>query len=168
MLRLLRESPLSGYTLFLAASPAVRFSSGCSCGELADVQTKRKGLRHWLRSSRQLLRGSQQRGCVHRRSPLMRSPLLRFQAPAAPRRAAGFFGFGRSMSRLIERITQPTSGWSMLIKPILSASATNTIPLATGAVNASFWCIPETGIGRGAKASWQSGKPQWRRSIALG
>ena len=38
-------------------------------------------------------------------------------------------------------------GWSTLIKPILSASATNTIPLATGAVNASFWCIPETGIG---------------------
>jgi len=30
---------------------------------------KEEGLRHWLRSSHQLLRGSQQRGYVHHRSP---------------------------------------------------------------------------------------------------
>jgi|SRR5215469_11157375 len=55
------------------------------------TNTKLKGLRHWLRSSRQLLRGSQQRGCVHRPSPLMRSPLSRFQTPTAPRRVSRFF-----------------------------------------------------------------------------
>ncbi len=53
--------------------------------------------------------------------PLMRLPLLRFQTPAAPRRAVGFFGFGGSTSRLVERITQPTSGWSILFGPTLSA-----------------------------------------------
>jgi hypothetical protein len=71
--------------------------------------TKLKGLRHWLRSSRQLLRGNSQRGCMHRRSPLMRSPLSRFQTPTAPRRSVGFFGFGCPASCLTERITQPTS-----------------------------------------------------------
>ena len=79
---------------------------------------KKEGLRFWLRSSYQLLRGSWQRGCVHRRSPPMRSPLLRFQTPSAPRRAVGFFEFGGSRSCLYERVTRPTSDWSPLFGPV--------------------------------------------------
>jgi len=55
------------------------------------MQEKWKRLWHWLCSSRQLLRGSQQRGCMHRHSPLMRSPLSQFQTPTAPRRVSRFF-----------------------------------------------------------------------------
>jgi len=58
---------------------------------LSCESTKRKRLRHWLCSSRQLLRGSQQRGCMYHRSPLMRSLLSQFQTPTAPRRVSRFF-----------------------------------------------------------------------------
>jgi hypothetical protein len=61
--------------------------------------------------------------------PLMRSPLLRFQAPAAPREAVGFFGFGGSASRLAKRITRPTSDWSILLGPTLSTVDNSTLLL---------------------------------------
>jgi hypothetical protein len=93
----------------------------CSALSVGLRAREKEGLRHWLRSSCQLLRGSPQRGYGYRHSPLMRSPLLRFQTPTAPRRAVGFFGFGGSTSCLAEGITQPTSDWSILLGPILSA-----------------------------------------------
>src|SRR5208282_3868637 len=72
---------------------------------------KIKEPRHWLRSSRQLLRRS---GATWIRAPsrsLMRSLLSQYQTPASPRRFVGFFGSGRRASRPALRITQLTSGW---------------------------------------------------------
>jgi hypothetical protein len=57
---------------------------------------KLKGLRHWLWSSRQLLRGSQTTWTHVPSQPSMRSLLSQFQTPTEPRRTVGFFGSGRS------------------------------------------------------------------------
>src|SRR2546425_657501 len=57
--------------------------------------------------------GALQRGTVHRRSPLMRSPLSRSQTPTAPRRAVGFFRSGGATGCPAVLITQPTSDWQL-------------------------------------------------------
>ncbi len=75
----------------------------------------------------------------------MRSPLLRLQTPAAPRRAVGFFGF------VAQRVTSPSGSPSLLrISQCYSnqsfrpTSTTTIAPLRTE-VNAAIWCIPRNG-----------------------
>jgi len=103
--------------------------------------TKLKGLRHWLRSSHRLLRGSQQRGDVHRPNPLMRSLLSQFQTPAPPRRVSRLF-----------RVWQPDelprrpnhSAYfglaTFLLKPTLSAVDGHKLNVTHVTVNAAIWC----------------------------
>src|ERR1700722_13022507 len=43
--------------------------------------------------------------------PSMRSLLSQFQTPTTPRRAVGFFGYGRSLGHPNELITQLTLDW---------------------------------------------------------
>jgi len=84
------------------------------------VRDKIKRLRHWLCSSRQLLRGSRAAWRHAPSQPLMRSLLSQFQTPTAPRRAVGFFGFGSPASCLAAPITQFTLGGHDLFWPTLS------------------------------------------------
>jgi len=91
---------------------------------------KNEELRCWLRSSPQTLAREL---VAWKRAPsqlLMRSPLLRFQTPAAPREAVGFFGFGGSASCLAKGITRPTSDRSMLLGPTLSTVDSITLRLS--------------------------------------
>jgi hypothetical protein len=86
-----------------------------------------KGLRHWLCSSRWLLRGSQRRGTGTVTAP---DAITAFAVPNpnASRKAVGFFGSGCPASCLVGLITQPTSDWPLIRKPTLSAvDARNTM-----------------------------------------
>jgi hypothetical protein len=71
----------------------------------------------------------------------MRSPLSRSQTPTAPRRAVGFFGFGRSPSRLGSPITQPTLDWPRFIlgQPF-QPSTEAKVNVRLKNVNAAFRC----------------------------
>ena len=121
------------YRNFLAVRFRVRIVGGQNC--------KLKGLRHWLRSSRQLLRGSQQRGDMHRHSPLMRSPLSQFQTPAHPRRSSRFFRVWSSNG--LPRCTGSPSllrTGKILFKPTLSAVDGSYPNILIKNVNAAFRC----------------------------
>jgi len=63
------------------------------------------------------VRGSQQRGRMHRHSPLMRSLFSQFQTPTAPRRAVGFFRSGCPSGCPAWLITQSTSGQQFYSRP---------------------------------------------------
>lgn len=82
---------------------------------------KIKRLRHWLWSSRQLLRESQQRGRMYRHSPrcdhCFRSSRPRQHLAAL----VGFFGSGCPLGCPSKHITQPTSDWLSIRMPTLSA-----------------------------------------------
>ena len=74
----------------------LRLDAGLKASSTRSLRKRRtdrkwKRLRLWLCSSRRLLRGSPQRGCMHRRSLLMRSPLSRFQTPADTSQCSRFF-----------------------------------------------------------------------------
>ena len=102
---------------------------------------KIKRLRHWLCSSCQLLRGS---GAAWRHAPsqpLMRSLLSQFQTPTAPRRAVGFFGFGRLPGYPFRRITRSTSDWpSFNLGQPFRPSTFAKLNALTLNVNAAFRC----------------------------
>ena len=68
------------------------------------------------------------------RSPPMRSPLLRYQIPAAPFGAVGFFGSGRPA---MDQADRPAYfGLADYVRqPILSANVIFRISLGTGRVN---------------------------------
>jgi len=83
------------------------------------------------RSSCRLLRGSQQRGRMHRHSPLMRSLFSQFQTPTAPRRAVGFFRSGCPSGCPAWLITQSTSG-QQFYSPSNSAFASRHARLEHG------------------------------------
>ena len=78
---------------------------------------------------------------MHRHSPLMRSLLLQFQTPTAPRRAVGFFGSGRPTGcpAKLDHSTYFGLAKFYFSQPFRSSTRPTLVPRRI-AVNACFWC----------------------------
>lgn len=98
--------------------------------------------------------------------PLMQSLLSQSQAPAAPRRASGFFRFGGPSGYPEELIAQPTSVWivTYAIQPF-----SRRLGVPTHLVNGAFLCrilvIPKVGSASLTRPCLQDHTHSWMTTL---